>query len=157
MNLNVDTVRCNIRAFRAEDIDAFMVYRNDLNWMKYQEFKGLTKQEYATALLGNHSLTHGIQLAIICRQTNTLIGDLYLKQEGDVCWIGYTITPLKARQGYVCEAVSAMIYFLATQGITYIKASVTTGNDASISFLKKLNFIFLSTEANEQIFGLNLV
>ncbi len=155
--MDLDTVRCNIRPFVAEDIDAFMTYRNDTDWMKYQGFKGLTKQEYTKALLDKHSLTDGIQLAIICKQTNTLIGDLYLKQEGDTCWVGYTITPLKARHGYVYEAVSAVIRFLETQGITCVKASVTIGNDASMSLLRKLKFIFLSTEADEQIFGLNLI
>jgi RimJ/RimL family protein N-acetyltransferase len=142
----LDTIRCNIRPFKAEDIDAFMAYRNDMDWMKYQGFKGLTKQEYTKVLLGNRSLTDGIQLAVICRQTNTLIGDLYLKQEGVTCWIGYTITPLKARHGYVYEAVSALICFLSTQEITCVKASVTIGNDASVSLLKKLNFTFLSIE-----------
>jgi RimJ/RimL family protein N-acetyltransferase len=153
----LDTIRCNIRPFKAEDIDAFMAYRNDMDWMKYQGFKGLTKQEYTKALLGNHSLTDGIQLAVICRQTNTLIGDLYLKQEAETCWIGYTITPLEARHGYVYEAVSAVICFLAAQGITCIKAGVTNGNDASVSLLKKLKFTFLSIEEDEQIFELNLI
>lgn len=155
--MDLDTVRCNIRPFIVEDIDAFMAYRNDMDWMKYQGFKGLTKQEYTKALLNNHSLTDGIQLAIICKQTNTLIGDVYLKQEGDTCWVGYTITPLKARYGYVYEAVSAVICFLETHGITCVKASVTIDNDASISLLKKLKFTLLSTEVDEQIFGLNLV
>jgi len=155
--MDLDTVRCNIRPFIEEDIDAFMAYRNDMDWMKYQGFKGLTKREYTKALLDKHTLTDGIQLAIICKQTNTLIGDVYLKQEGDTCWVGYTITPLKARHGYVCEAVSAVICFLETQGITCVKASATIGNDASILLLKKLGFIFLSTESDEQIFGLNLI
>ncbi len=49
--MDLDTVRCNIRPFLVEDIDAFMAYRNDMDWMKYQGFKGLTKQEYTKALL----------------------------------------------------------------------------------------------------------
>lgn len=155
--MNFDTDRCNIRPFMAEDIDTFMAYRNDPDWMKYQGLKGLTKQEYTKILLGNDSLTDGIQLAVICKQTNTLIGDLYLKQEGNACWIGYTITPQKARHGYIYEVVSALIRFLAAQGITCIKAGVTIGNDASVSLLKKLKFTILSTEAEEQIFGLHLI
>ena len=155
--MNFDTDRCNIRPFMAEDIDAFMAYRNDPDWMRYQGFKGLTKQEYTKMLLGNESLTDGIQLAVICKQTNTLIGDLYLKQEGNACWIGYTITPQKARRGYIYEVVSALIHFLAAQGITCIKAGVTIGNDASVSLLKKLKFTILSTEGEEQVFGLRLI
>ena len=93
--------------------------------MKYQGFKGLTKQEYTKVLLKNYSLMDGMQLAIICKQSNVLIGDLYLKQEGSTCWIGYTITPQEARHGYIYEVVSAVIRFLATQGIACIKAGVT--------------------------------
>lgn len=153
--MKFDTVRCNIRPFNAEDIDAFMSYRNDMEWMKYQGFKGLSKQEYMQALLNEQSLSNGMQLAIICKQTNTLIGDLYLKQEGDTCWIGYTITPLKSRCGYAYEAVSALICSLTTQGINRVKASVAIGNDASVMLLEKLKFTFLGIEADEQIFQLN--
>ena len=152
-----DTVRCNIRPFNAEDIDAFMSYRNDMDWMKYQGFKGLSKQEYMQALLNEHSLSNGMQLAIICKQTNNLIGDLYLKQEGDTCWIGYTITPLKSRCGYAYEVVSALICFLTIQGINRVKASVAIGNDASVMLLDKLKFTFLGIEDDEQIFYLNVV
>lgn len=155
--MNFDTTRCSIRPFKAEDIDTFMTYRNDADWMKYQGFKGLTKKEYTKILLNNCSLTEGIQLAIICKQTNSLIGDLYLKQEGNTCWIGYTITPQKARQGYIYEVVSAMIPLLATKETTYIKAGVAIGNEASVSLLKKLKFVFLNTEEDELVFGLNLI
>ena len=152
----IATVRCKIRPFTAEDMDAFMAYRNDMDWMKYQGFKGLTKPEYEKALLNNRSLTDGVQLAVICRQTHNLIGDLYLKREGDTCWIGYTVAPQNAKHGYAYEAVSAIIGYLAAQGITCIKASAAIGNGASISLLKKLNFNLLSTEADEQIFSLNI-
>ena len=155
--MNLDTARCNVRPFIEEDIDAFMAYRNNMDWMKYQGFKGLTKQEYTKVLLKNYSLMDGMQLAIICKQSNVLIGDLYLKQEGDTCWIGYTITPQEARHGYIYEVVSAAIRFLASKGIACIKAGVKIGNVASVSLLKKLEFKFLNTEADEQIFYLNLV
>lgn len=154
--MNLSTARCNVRPFIKADIDAFMAYRNNMVWMKYQGFKGLTKQEYTKVLLQNHSLMDGMQLAIICKQSNVLIGDLYLKQESNTCWIGYTITPQESRRGYIYEVVSAVICFLASQGIICIKAGVTIGNDASVSLLKKLKFNFLNTEADEQIFYLNL-
>ena len=155
--MNLSTARCNVRPFIEADIDAFMAYRNNMGWIKYQEFKGLTKQEYTKVLLENYFLTDGMQLAIICKQSNVLIGDLYLKQEGNICWIGYTITPQESRRGYIYEVVSAVICFLASQGTTCIKAGVTIGNDASVSLLKKLGFIFLNTKADEQIFLLEFI
>ncbi|MDT7066789.1 hypothetical protein RQM06_19405 [Citrobacter freundii] len=71
-----------------------MLYRNDAEWMKYQGFKGLTKEDYESALLGVLTLTQGIQLAIVNKLTQVLIGDIYLRQQCDVFWLGYTITPL---------------------------------------------------------------
>ena len=75
--LNIYSKRCVIRPFNADDIEPFMAYRNDAEWMQYQGFKGLTKEAYAEALLGNASLTQGMQLAAIDTATGTLIGDLY--------------------------------------------------------------------------------
>ena len=62
----------------------------------------------------------------------------------------------RIRHGYIYEVVSAAIRFLASKGIACIKAGVTVGNDASVSLLKKLEFKLLNTEADEQIFCLNL-
>ena len=53
--MEICTERCLIRRFEEPDIDDFMVYRNDMDWMKSQGFKGLTKQEYEDALLGDHT------------------------------------------------------------------------------------------------------
>ena len=41
--LNIYSKRCVIRPFNADDIEPFMAYRNDAEWMQYQGFKSLTK------------------------------------------------------------------------------------------------------------------
>ena len=102
--MEICTERCLIRRFEEPDIDDFMVYRNDMDWMKYQGFKGLTKQEYEDALLGDHTFQDGVQLAVIHKKSGKLIGDVYLKQEGDSFWIGYSVCRTMACQGYACEA-----------------------------------------------------
>ncbi|MGO1043817.1 hypothetical protein ACTPEO_13855 [Clostridioides difficile] len=56
------TKRCKIRRFQESDIDIFTSYRNDEQWMKYQEFKGLTKNEYSKVLISKNSFEEGIQL-----------------------------------------------------------------------------------------------
>ncbi len=96
--MEICTERCLIRRFEAPDIDDFMVYRNDMDWMKYQGFKGLTKQEYEDALLGSHTFQDGVQLAVIHKKSGKLIGDVYLKQEGDSFWIGYSVCRTMACQ-----------------------------------------------------------
>lgn len=34
--MNLNTRRCIIRDFKASDIDSFMEYRNNMDWMRYQ-------------------------------------------------------------------------------------------------------------------------
>jgi len=151
----IHTERCIIRPFEEPDIDEFMTYRNDLDWMQYQGFKGLEKQEYLKVLVGNFSLRDGVQLAIICKKAKTLIGDIYIKEEDSAYWVGYTISRSKARQGYAYEVVSAVIDTLRAKGATCIKAGVESGNIASIELLRKLKFQYLEMNNDEQIFIAN--
>ena len=153
MDFTISTPRCLIRAFEPRDIDRFMVYRNNPAWMKYQGFKGLSKQEYMDALLSCPSMDQGIQMAVISVRTDSLIGDIYLKREDAICWIGYTISPDNARQGYIREVIPAVITYLASLGITQIRASVALGNKASESLLKKLGFTLYSTGPDGHIYG----
>ena len=41
-----ETKRLIIRAFQEQDMDQFMEYRNNLEWMQYQGFKDKSKDEY---------------------------------------------------------------------------------------------------------------
>ena len=97
-----------------------------------------------------------MQLAIINQETNELIGDLYVQQDGTTYWIGYTISPRHARQGYASEVVSGLIRHLSDQGAETIKAGALATNEASIALLKKLNFEYLVTEDDEQIYALDV-
>ncbi len=150
------TKRCNIGYFKNEHIDQFISYRNNLEWMKYQSFKGLTKEEYSRAVLPPKTLQDGVQLAICSKETGDLLGDLYIRQEDDFCWIGYTISPNNARQGYTYEVVSAAVDNLKTMGINHLRAATLEGNTPSISLLKKLNFTFDIVEDGEYIYSLTL-
>ncbi len=156
MTIMLTTTRCLIRPFERQDIESFMIYRNDMDWMRDQSFKGLSFAEYESALLGAQSLQHGMQLAIIDKMTGELIGDVYIQQEGATYWIGYTITPTRARQGYAFEVMSGLIRHLTGQGAKEFKAGVLGTNVASIALLKKLNFTYLTTELDEQIYRLDV-
>ena len=153
--MEICTERCLIRQFEEKDIADFMAYRNDMDWMKYQGFKGLTQQEYKNALLGKHTFQEGVQFAVICKKSGVLIGDVYLKQEGDSFWIGYSICRTMARQGYAYEVASAVIGSLRDKSITCIKAGVECGNIASAALLKKLGFCYIGMDNDEQIFVLS--
>lgn len=151
--MKIETKRSIIREFRNEDIDGFIVYRNDMEWMKYQGFKGLSKEEYIQALLINRcTVDTGIQLAIIDKSTDDIIGDIYLKKENNDYWIGYTVCKSKAKQGYAYECVQAVMWWLEQQGAQRIMAAVLKGNLASIELLKKLQFSYIGEEDGENIF-----
>lgn len=134
--MKITTSRLIVRRFVREDLPSFVKYRNDLAWMRYQGFKGLSISEYAKELLYEYTVDEGVQLAIIHEQTNELIGDIYLKKEGTTFWIGYTISPLHARQGYAYETVKALLSYLKKYGTKFIKADVDQDNVASIGLLK---------------------
>ena len=120
--------------------------------MQYQGFKGKKYLEYKAALLMQPKFEEGVQLAVASKQTGELIGDLYLKIEKRVCWIGYTIAPEFARQGLAFEVVSQLLLELQQSGLTLAKAGVEEGNIASIQLLKKLKFEQIGADGSELIF-----
>ena len=146
------TERCQVRPFQLRDIEAFMTYRNDLDWMRYQGFKGLSAEAYISTLLNEFVVTNGGQLAIIHRASDTLIGDVYVLQVGTSYWIGFTISPTYARQGYAQEVVSELIRSLKKLGAREILAGAHRDNMASQQLLKKLGFRFVEMEHDDSIY-----
>jgi len=140
MPIPFETERCHIRPFEEKDIEAFMSYRNNLDWMQFQGFKGKKYLEYKAALLKQPNFQEGVQLAVVNRQTGELIGDIYLRLEKKTGWIGYTIAPQFARQGLAFEIVTELLLQLQQAGLTLVKAGVEEQNLASIALLKKLGF-----------------
>ncbi|RCA10481.1 GNAT family N-acetyltransferase [Enterococcus durans] len=154
--MEIQTKRLNIRKFVSGDIDSFMDYRNNIDWMRYQGFKGKSKAFYETELLHDVSLEKGMQLAIIHTDTKQLVGDIYLRKENDTYWIGYTIHPQYSRNGYASEAVTGTINWVINQGGKVIKAGVLPENDASIRLLEKLDFTYETKIEDELIYTYNL-
>ena len=152
MPIPFETVRCRVRPFEENDIEAFLSYRNNLNWMQYQGFKGKKYLEYKAALLQKPKFKEGVQLAVVDKQTGELIGDRYLKLERNTGWIGYTIAPQFARQGFAFEVVTQLLLELRQAGLTQVKAGVEEQNIASIQLLKKLGFEQIGVDDSERIF-----
>ena len=152
MPIPFETERCRIRPFEESDLEAFMSYRNNLDWMQFQGFKGKKYLEYKAALLKQPNFREGVQLAVVSGQTGELFGDLYLKLEKNIAWIGYTIAPQFARQGYAFEVVSQLLSQLKQAGLALVKAGVEAQNLASIQLLKKLDFTLIGNEENELIY-----
>jgi ribosomal-protein-alanine N-acetyltransferase len=156
MQISFETERCRIRPFEENDIEAFMSYRNNLDWMQFQGFKGKKYLEYKAALLKQPNFQEGVQLAVVSRQTGELFGDLYLRLEKNTCWIGYSIAPQFARQGLAFEVVTQLLLQLQQAGLTLVKAGVEELNLASIQLLRKLEFEQIGVDGSELIFQSNL-
>lgn len=134
-----------VRQFIDEDILAFMEYRNNLEWMKYQHFKGLSYAEYASYLLAPFRIKQGGQLAIIDKTTEQLMGDLFVQQNQQTITIGYTIHPDFAHQGWMKEVLSVLLAYLQKKyKKKTIQAFVYPDNIASIRLLEKIGFVYQS-------------
>lgn len=143
VSLMIETVRCILRSFEEKDLDSFMIYRNNNEWMKYQGFKNLTKDEYRKALLVPPNIENGVQLAIADKNTDELLGDLYLIKKENTVEIGYTINPAYARKGYITEILEAVLIKLKECYPGYkIIAEIEKDNFPSRNLLLKLGFVY---------------
>jgi len=138
--MRFETSRCLIRPFQEADLNDFVAYRNDDSWMRFQGFKGLSRDAYRDALLSPPDPCLGCQLAIACLASGKLLGDLYLKQQRDTAWIGYTLHPAYTGQGYATEAVQGLLAYLRRAGNPRVFAGVIPENAASIRLLERLGF-----------------
>ncbi|NCB41278.1 MAG: N-acetyltransferase [Clostridia bacterium] len=151
------TERCRIRQFKPKDIEAFISYRNDMNWMQYQMFKGLTRKEYENFLLKHHFPEDGIQLAVVDRYTDKLLGDVYIRRQNHSFWIGYTIHPTYAQQGFMREVVFSLVrILLRCPGCHEILAGAVKENLRSKNLLEKIGFrlCYYDEETQEDVYRL---
>ena len=154
----LETERCLIRNFTAADIVPLMHYRNNEHWMRFQGFKGLTREAYKAALLNPQSEQEGMQLAVVRKADGRLLGDLYLKAVADAHAIGYTLDPSFTHQGYAREAVSALIHWLKSRQCQVVRACVMPENTASVALLQKLGFSAFGIDTQgDLVFELHLL
>lgn len=139
----LETDRCIVRPFEEKDLESFMTYRNNEEWMKYQGFKNLTKDEYRKALIVPLNLEKGVQLAIVSKTTDNLLGDLYLLKEEKTITIGYSINPIYSRKGYITEVLKALLLKLKERhSDRKIVAMTEKENIPSKNLLLKLGFVY---------------
>lgn len=139
----VKTDRCILRRFEEKDLDSFMTYRNNEEWMKYQGFKNLTKEEYRKILLVPLNVEKGVQLAIADKTTDNLLGDLYLVKKEKTITIGYTINPIYSRKGYISEVLKTLLPMLKARYFDCeIVAMTEKENIPSKNLLLKLGFVY---------------
>jgi RimJ/RimL family protein N-acetyltransferase len=151
----IETERCIVRSFKEEDLDSFMSYRNNEEWMKYQSFKNLTKDQYRKSLLVPFNIEKGTQLAIADKTTDDLLGDLYIAKAEKTITIGYSSNPIYSRRGYISEVLEALLPKLKEcYTDCEITAAIEKENIPSKNLLLKLGFVYdgWSDEWQEEIY-----
>lgn len=140
-NILLETKRLRLRWFEEKDLDIFMEYRNNEKWMLHQTFKGKTKEEYRSVLLTPFYINQGSQLAVCSKETDEIIGDIYIEKNECELFIGYTVHPNHARKGYIFEIIKSYIEFLFHDyPDCKIVAETDLTNIPSIKLLQKLGF-----------------
>jgi len=150
MDINFETARLKLRPFNVSDLDAFMEYRSDLEWMQYQGFKGLSREQYINVLFKDIDLEDGNQLALVLKDTDKLIGDLYLHTDDSRICIGYSLNKKYTKQGYINEILEAVTKRCIESGYV-VCAAVEKGNVDSIHVLKKLGFKYVGTNEHDEL------
>ncbi len=148
------TKRIIVRNFDEKLIKEIIEYRNDLDWMRYQGFKGFSYEEYCNAILALSDINEGLQLALTNRE-GTLIGDIYLRADGDELRFGYTINKRFSRLGLTFEACIGLFEWAKKNGYKRLVAGVDPSNMASINLLNKLNMSLVKVNGDEYIFNYN--
>lgn len=138
------TERLKLRNFKPDDIKTLFEYRNDPKCGTFQTWDDTT-QAYLEMLIetnSNRDLTNCEgHYAITINETDELIGDFYISKKGQTISLGFTISPLFQRKGFMYELLDAFIpHLLQNHSDCEICCLVHPENRASQHLMKKLNF-----------------
>lgn len=141
----LETTRLRLRNFSCSDLPELYDYRTNEACRRYQRGQPCTKAAFR-ALIAAHGTdtltTPGTKhFAIAQKNTDQLVGDVFLRIDPPTLSLGYTISYKHHRQGYASELLSALLEHLHTACPNCeIVCCVEPENAASIALLQKLGF-----------------
>jgi RimJ/RimL family protein N-acetyltransferase len=144
----IETKRLQIRAFTREDAKAFSDYRNKPEVYEYQSWSHypLSKARARIAYCLAHPFQGqkgNYQLAVVLKDTNTLIGDYFIEVHSiNTVIVGYTLDSQYWSLGYGSESLQAILSYLKEE--YYFKVAlcyVYKNNKRSIRLLENNGFI----------------
>ncbi len=147
MNI-IETPRLLLRRFKEEDLAAFINYRSDPSVAEYQSWDAPYLPEKAIDFWNDQKdLKEDLpntwqQIAIELKQTKHLIGDcaVHTLEDTRQIEIGYTLASQFQKNGYMTEALSALVNHLFAKDKHRIFAQLDVKNDRSAMLLKRLGF-----------------
>lgn len=144
----LETARLRIRPLSDQDLDSFVSYRQDPAVARYQSWETTYSREQALDLVHSQAglsipnVGNWLQLAVIEKQSGTLLGDVAIHNVSGTCFeLGFTISPLYQGHGIAKEAVARVIQFLTEEvEVREFVASTDSRNEPSKGLLKTLGF-----------------
>ena len=135
--------RVFVRPFRQEDTLTFLAYRQDKAIERYQGWKDYSLEDALKFVdwASKCSIASGeTQLALVLKETNTLIGDIYLKFEDTHIALGYTCASSYQKKGYMSEILSVVLSQLQESYKLPMRAEICVRNLDSIHLCERLGF-----------------
>ena len=147
--MNIHSPRLTLRALDPEDLNDFLIYRQDEKVCRYQGFSPYTKEQ-ALQFLQTHNWVYfsvkgqWMQIAIEERVSGKLIGDCalrFLEQEHQIAEIGCTLNRHYQGQGFASEALRTLITKLHDlHAFHKIVATLDARNQTAIRLVERLGF-----------------
>lgn len=142
------TDRLDLRPLCLEDAEGLFRIYSDPEFTRYWSTAPWTSVSQATALIAKDlrelADDESLRLGIFLREPGVLIGTCSLFNVSKQCRraeIGYGIAPAYWRQGYMFEAVSALLAFaFDALAMNRLEADIDPRNTASARSLEKLGF-----------------
>jgi len=147
--MKIQSPRLILRALDPEDLDDFLVYRQDEEVCRYQGFSPYTKEKALQFLQTYNWFDFSVkgkwmQVAIEEQASGKLIGDCalrFLEQEHQIAEVGCTLNPQYQGQGYAGEALRALITALYDlRAFHKIVATLDARNQTAIRLIEQLGF-----------------
>ena len=135
--------RVFVRPFRQEDTLTFLAYRQDKAIERYQGWKDYSLEDALKFVdwASKCSIASGeTQLALVLKETNTMIGDIYLKFEDKHIALGYTCATAFQKKGYMSEILNVVLAHLQESYKLPMRAEIDVRNLDSIRLCERLGF-----------------
>lgn len=144
----IETDRLRLRVVAADDLDAVHAYQSDAGTVRYMLYEPRTRAEVAALLeeraakVGVHETGDSLQLAVVRRDDERVIGELYfaVRSAAQACVeVGWALAPGAGGCGYATEAARALLGFaFGTVRAHRAIAQLHPGNAASIRLCERL-------------------
>jgi RimJ/RimL family protein N-acetyltransferase len=145
--ISLDTPRLALRRLSTADSDIMFAYRSDPDVARYQSWEKPDRRAIRALCAEMEDLPVDqpgtwFQLAIVLRETDTMIGDIGLHfQENDQqqVEVGFTLAPVYQGKGYAAEALTAVLdYLFYNLNKHRVFASIDPRNHASEALLERV-------------------